>query len=114
MVPIVLVEISLCPNSSSDLDIRLINFSVVSVSIGLFFKAMKIDLASLSLSNEIFFHFFYYHNFSILNSFKCSKSFSTSTNLLLLIAVPSSVGLESTTEVSPFFSYRADHLFKFL
>ena len=33
-------EISDCPSSSRDLIIELINFSIVSVSIGLFFKAI--------------------------------------------------------------------------
>ena len=61
IVPIVLEEISLCPNSSKDLEILLINFSVVSVSIGLFFKAIKIYLANLSLSKADFLPFFYNH-----------------------------------------------------
>jgi hypothetical protein len=55
----VFVEISLCPSSSSDLEILLINFSVVSVSIGLFLSAIKIDLASLSRSNDDFLPFFF-------------------------------------------------------
>ena len=46
MVPIVLDVISLCPNSSSDLDIFVINFSTVSESIGRFFKAIKIEGAN--------------------------------------------------------------------
>ena len=54
----IFVAISLCPSSSKDLDIRLINFSVVSVSIGLFFKAIKIDFANLSLSKADFLPFF--------------------------------------------------------
>ena len=58
-MPIVLVAISACPSSSRDLEILLINFSTVSVSIGLFFKAMKTDLANLSLSNDDFLPFFF-------------------------------------------------------
>jgi hypothetical protein len=54
----VFVEISFWPSSSSALEILLINFSAVPVSIGLFFKAMYIDLDNLSRSNADFLPFF--------------------------------------------------------
>ena len=41
IVPIVLLEISFWPSSSRDLEIRLMNFSTVSVSKGLFLSALK-------------------------------------------------------------------------
>jgi hypothetical protein len=39
-VPIIDEDISLCPKSSNDLDVFVINFSTVSVSTGLLFKAI--------------------------------------------------------------------------
>ena len=40
IVPIVFVDISPCPSSSRDLEILLMNFSIVAVSIGPFFRAI--------------------------------------------------------------------------
>ena len=51
-------EISLCPNSSKALEIFDINFSAVSVSIGLFLRATYIDFDNLSLSKADFLPFF--------------------------------------------------------
>ena len=96
-------EISFWPNSSKDLEIFVINFSTVSVSRGRFFKAMYIDFASLSLSKGDFLPFF----LTTIISLNCTLSKVVNLSpqihyLLLLIVVPSSVGLESTTDVSPF------------
>ena len=82
------------------------NFSTVSVSIGLFFNAMYIDLDNFSLSKGDFLPFF----FTTDNSLNCILSNVVNLsphahNRLLLIAVPSSVGRESTTDVYPFFSH---------
>ena len=94
--------ISLCPNSSKDLEILVINFSTVSVSIGLFLVLYKLILKVYLYQMEIFFHFFTTTN--SLN-WTLSKVVNLSPQIhkrLLRIEVPSSVGLESTTEVSPF------------
>ena len=98
IVPIVLEEISLCPNSSKDLEIYYKFFGRFSINRS-FFK-IKIDLANLSLSKADFLPFFYNHYFSILNPLEV-VNLATTHNLLLRIAVPSSVGREST-KVSPF------------
>ena len=79
-------------------------FSIVSWSIGLFLRAVKKDLANFSLSNCVLLPFF----LITVSSLICTLSKVVNLipplqvqTLLLLIAVPSSVGLESTTEVSP-------------
>ena len=51
--PIVEVGISFSPRPSRFLTIFEINFSTVSASIGLFLKAILIDLVILSLSNGV-------------------------------------------------------------
>ena len=78
-------------------------YLIVSTSIGLFFKAIKIDLANLSLSNVDFLPFFFTTMISLNWTLSNVVNLAPQTqSLLLRIAVPSSVGRESTTEVSPF------------
>ena len=77
------------------------NFSIVSLSTGRFLKAMLIDLANFSLSKVDFLPFF----LTTINSLSWTLSKVVNLclqlhSLLLLITVPSSVGLESITEVS--------------
>ena len=65
--------------------------------------AIKIDLANLSLSKADFLPFFLTTIISLYWTLSKVVNLAPQThNLLLRIAVPSSVGRESTTEVSPF------------